>query len=81
MRPVIEEGAGLSTWVRIVWDLGCGVALLLGAFNVRDFALRIYRHIPNRAGVSFTDLRTTCTIFGAIFLSMGMILLAHGLWP
>lgn len=71
----------MSTWGRIVWDLGCGVALLVVAFNVRDFALRIYSHVPNRVGVSFTDLRTICTIFGAIFLLMGMVLLAHGLWP
>lgn len=53
------------TWVRIVWDLGRGVALPLGAFNIRNYALRIYSHMANRVGVGVifapAVLRTTWT--------------------
>lgn len=42
-----------------------GVALPLVAFNIRNYALRIYSHMANRVGVGVifapAVLRTTCT--------------------
>lgn len=63
----------MSTWAEVGRDVVFGVATLMVAFNVGDFAWRIHSSMANRIGINRlltpTSMRVTCGILGALSIA------------
>jgi hypothetical protein len=71
----------LSTWAGVAWDVVFGVAALMVAFNIRDFAWRIHGSMANWIGVNrlFTPtlVRVTCGMLGVLSIADVAVSLAQ----